>query len=383
MSGTAQNKLGQTGNARADTLLGLTEDFVRGNSQARRPELIHYPAIAGAMLPYVDLSTRAGVARLLADHPDIPHRLAQALAEDAIEAAAPILRTSDILSEGDLIRIIRNNSVEHSLAICDREALGDIVVDALLSRGHPRIDEALHANHGAKIMADQAQWLARRRADDTGTAVIAETVAVAEQLETVRKPAPMVATTLPDRTLAKLFWAGDRSAREAVMTVVSRKPSARIATLDERFGGLAARICDALVQLAETGRAEDLIAGLARVASISRANSARILADESGEPLAMLLGAMQVSREQATSLLAALAPHTAARSALLLNDIEFLKSGASGRLFQALCDKPCDEQIHATRREAEVTQAQRVSPVAARRGAQFRRSEMAGASLAS
>ena len=176
-----------------------------------------------------------------------------------------------------------------------------------------------------------------------------------------------MATALPDRTLAKLFWTGDRDAREAVMTVVSRKAPAAIKTIPHQFGVLAKPVCDGLVQLANSGRAEDLIAGLARVSGMSRSEAARILADDTGEPLAVTLAALQFDGKAARNLIGATVPKAQRVATRLFEDMEALGSGSAGRLFQALCGRPADETARRAPLASQVTHGNRPGQQASRR----------------
>ncbi|MCB1472181.1 MAG: DUF2336 domain-containing protein [Rhodobiaceae bacterium] len=337
----------KTGNARADTLIGLAEDFAANSGRETRPELRHFPAIALAMLPYVDLQTRALVAQVLADSPHLPQALAHALADDAIEVAQDVLERCESLSEGDLVRIVSDHSLAHCLAICRRESLPATVIDALLARGDADTDAALERTHRAAMEPDQISTLeARRAGKPSGQDARAHA-------------APRAATVLPDKTLAQLFWTGDADARQAVLAVMARKPAAAIHGLAQKFGPLAPKVGPALVQLARARRVEDLIAALARAAGVPRAHAARILADPAGEPLVVALAALGTEGDAAKALVNLLVPQDAAVRERLLQDFAALDKGRAGRLLQAMCGKPCDTQTGLQRHDGTVAQGQR------------------------
>lgn len=321
----------KTGNARADTLLGLTVEYVRTGGDDAPPEMRHYPAIALAMLPYVDLQTRARVAAMLADAPQLPNAVACSLAGDAIEAASPVLERCTTMSEGDLCTIARDHSPAHAMAIARRGKLPTTVIDALIARGDADIDAVLNRMHRGHMADDQITRL------ETRTSKTENPVK-----RTGARP-PQAATALPDRTLSKLFWSGDREAREAVMTVMSRKPVVSIESLSQRFGELAGRVAEGLVQLANSRRGEDLIAGLARIGRIDRATAARILADQSGEPLAVAIAALGFDARSARALIGAVVPREANIHHRLVSDFDMLGTSHGGRLFLALCGHPHDE----------------------------------------
>ncbi|MCB1478661.1 MAG: DUF2336 domain-containing protein [Rhodobiaceae bacterium] len=351
----------KTGNARADTLLGLTGEFVANRSGEARPEIRHYPAIALAMLPYVDLETRMRVAGMLAGCAQIPHNLAFALADDAIEVAAPILERTDVLSEGDMIRIINANTAPHAMSIARRKTLPVTVIDALLARGNADLNQLLERNHGEAMQREHAE-LSERRPTNSQPAPEADNAPG----KTHAGP-PQMATALPDRTLAKLFWTGDRDARAAVMTVVSRKAPAAIATVPQQFGVLAGAVGNGLVQLANSGRAEDLIAGLARISGMSRSETAKILADDTGEPLAVALAALQIDSEAARNLIGAVVPKAQRVADKLIEDISMLGEGTAGRLLQAMCGRPADEKARRLPLSSQVMHGTRPGHTSARR----------------
>ena len=89
-------------------------------------------------------STVAGSARL-------PPEVARRLAGDAIEVADPILRHSPVLTDEDLIRVIRTNAMQYALAVAGRERLSDLVSDALVDTGHAEVVARLVENGGASI----------------------------------------------------------------------------------------------------------------------------------------------------------------------------------------------------------------------------------------
>ncbi|MCB2078628.1 MAG: hypothetical protein KDE55_13130, partial [Novosphingobium sp.] len=151
------------------------------------------------------------------------------------------------------------------------------------------------------------------------------------------------------------------------MTVVSRKAPAAIATIPQQFGVLAGAVSNGLVQLANSSRAEDLIAGLARVSGMSRSETARILADDTGEPLAVVLAALQFDSKAAHSLIEAVVPKAQRISGMLLEDIDKLGTGAAGRLLQAMCGKPADETARRVPLASQVAHGNRPGQASARR----------------
>jgi uncharacterized protein (DUF2336 family) len=70
---------------------------------------------------------------------------------NAPEVAAPILRNSSRLSEGDLIEIAETLGQQHLLAISGRKTLSEALTDALMRRGDANVSSALARNPGANF----------------------------------------------------------------------------------------------------------------------------------------------------------------------------------------------------------------------------------------
>ena len=102
--------------------------------------------------------TEAKVRKLLADELkfclNVPHDIIWALANDVEEVAVPILQHSFVLTEDDLMRIIRaTREVGKLSAIASRESLSREVAHALVETGEPEVAKKVVRNTNA-LLAD-------------------------------------------------------------------------------------------------------------------------------------------------------------------------------------------------------------------------------------
>ena len=145
-------------------------------ADARQRLLLGVVALCDAQPPAGELSpvlseiflTLAGQAerdirRMLSErlaHADwAPRAVVNALALDEIEIARPILASSPILQDDDLLRVLVEATLEHQIAIARRPNLGGRVADAIIDRGEPATLTALASNRTAGISTEGVRRL--------------------------------------------------------------------------------------------------------------------------------------------------------------------------------------------------------------------------------
>jgi len=80
-----------------------------------------------------------------------PRDIVLSLAHDESQVARPVLQSSPVLSEDDLIRVARERSRAHRLAIAERETVPLKVAEALYHGQDPIVVRRLLANDGAAL----------------------------------------------------------------------------------------------------------------------------------------------------------------------------------------------------------------------------------------
>jgi uncharacterized protein (DUF2336 family) len=115
----------------------------------------------------MEMSVRKALAERLAREPNSPHDLIEALANDTIEVAYPILVESSVLQDIDLIEVIHQRTLQHQLAIARRAAVSEQVSEALVEAGNEDVIKTLLENNGAEIAQSTMAYLVEesRRVD--------------------------------------------------------------------------------------------------------------------------------------------------------------------------------------------------------------------------
>ena len=86
------------------------------------------------------------------DCPRLPHDIAVVLASDLSDVALPIIESSPVLTDIDLIEIIRSRELEQRVAVARRRKLSERVSATLVDTEQQPVVVVLTANLGANIM---------------------------------------------------------------------------------------------------------------------------------------------------------------------------------------------------------------------------------------
>lgn len=107
----------------------------------------------------VERDVRQILAERLANADWAPHALVNMLALDEIEIARPILTSSLMLQDDDLIVILVQATIEHQIEVARRPSLSGRVADAIIDRAEPATLTALASNRTAEISPDGVRRL--------------------------------------------------------------------------------------------------------------------------------------------------------------------------------------------------------------------------------
>lgn len=83
----------------------------------------------------VEEGVRAALSRSLRHSPNLPRDVARKLADDVEYVALPMLADSLVLTDDDLIEIVRRGSSLKQEAVASRPNLTEVVSDALITHG--------------------------------------------------------------------------------------------------------------------------------------------------------------------------------------------------------------------------------------------------------
>ena len=110
----------------------------------------------------VESVVRKALAETLSGIPGAPPQIINALANDALDIAYPILIESSVLQDMELVEIIRHRTAEHQLAIAMRETVSETVSDALVDTDNNDVIRTLVENRGARISGETLEKIVDR-----------------------------------------------------------------------------------------------------------------------------------------------------------------------------------------------------------------------------
>ena len=253
------------------------------------------------MLKEASSPERARVAKRLCQLVEIPNNLLRLLLTDELDVARPLLEESNALSDADLLACAAAADIEHRKLLARRREVSEVVSEALVERGEPRVTEALLKNPGAKISQPAIEAVVASSRDEPGFVPLL-----------LRRP------ELRPSQAYVMFWWADNDARKTVLQrfAVSREvlqeaaadvfaiaaeegwadaPSRKALQFIERRqrnrGAIEKSPYESLedaVRAAQDGLTREIAEEISYLAGIKPMTGAKIMADDSGEPIAIL-----------------------------------------------------------------------------------------------
>ena len=98
-----------------------------------------------------EVLVREALSAQLKATPDLPHDVAWALARDVDSVALPMLKFSEVLTDDDLIQIVRGCSPAKQATVAQRAHVSEQVSDAVVDTGNMNAVARLVGNEGAAI----------------------------------------------------------------------------------------------------------------------------------------------------------------------------------------------------------------------------------------
>jgi uncharacterized protein (DUF2336 family) len=107
--------------------------------------------IIKALASDLERTVRAGLARAVAESPNLDPSVAKRLAVDDVAVAEPILKDSTVLSDADLAEIVREGDEQKQLAIAGRALISEALAGELVEHGSEPVVVSVVANPGAVL----------------------------------------------------------------------------------------------------------------------------------------------------------------------------------------------------------------------------------------
>ncbi|MGE5475574.1 MAG: DUF2336 domain-containing protein [Bacteroidales bacterium] len=103
------------------------------------------------MVTDAEVRVREALSRQLKENPLVPHDVALTLARDVDAVALPMLQFSEVLTDEDLVEIVKAQSPEKQVAVAKRPHVSATVADALVETHNESVVATLVSNEGAEL----------------------------------------------------------------------------------------------------------------------------------------------------------------------------------------------------------------------------------------
>ncbi len=146
----------KSGNARAETAAKIADNFGRGVLSDNERKLAE--EIFRVLVKDAEVRVREALAQNLKENANVPHDVALSLAKDVDSVALPVLQFSEVLSDEDLVELVRTSQdSEKQKAIAQRSTVSEKVSDALVETKNEDVVTSLVSNVGANISEGSLQ----------------------------------------------------------------------------------------------------------------------------------------------------------------------------------------------------------------------------------
>jgi len=135
--------------ARAETAAKIASQFDEQELNASERQIAE--DIFRSLVKDAEVRVREALSAHLKSCPDVPHEVALALAQDVDSVSLPVLKFSEVLTDDDLISIVKEHGSSKQVAVAQRPSVSSGVADALIDTGNEAAVARLVANEGADL----------------------------------------------------------------------------------------------------------------------------------------------------------------------------------------------------------------------------------------
>lgn len=259
---------------RVEILRRVTDLFVGQSTQITALQTDVFDQVLGLLIQKVESTVLAELGTRLAPVDNAPHAVIQKLARhDEIAVAGPVLSQATQLTDQDLVEIARTKSQDHLGAISDRSRVAAVVSDILVERGNSEVLNKVTRNHGAAFSQSGFATLTKhamtdeRLAGNLGLRVDVPPQVLQELMAQVTEAVKRRLTAvIPGNAEATddIFAAASSKVLLQTATIRDFRHAEALVTKMQQANELTEK---AILEFANTGRYEELVAGLARLNS--------------------------------------------------------------------------------------------------------------------
>jgi uncharacterized protein (DUF2336 family) len=264
-------------------LLMTLADLFTSQTHHSPDEIRQFEAAVQGLLPHAYDDVRLKAADRLADYPHTPQGVLRAFLALGGDAAAPFLKRSVCMQRSLVAEIVREGDAEAAVCIAHRVDLDPTLVGMLCARPEIEVLRALARNPMAPLDRVDFEGLVRQARFDRPLA----------RSLCMRARDPML--------IAPLFLLATPLQRDAIILAARRAHLG--APLSTPLTDAELTIADDLIDAAEARNLDDAAWLVARAVGCTTAISRDIIADASGEPLALVLALLRIEPVTANRIL--------------------------------------------------------------------------------
>lgn len=285
--------------SRRDLLREITDVFMTEPEALSDGQNTQFGAIMEQLAYDLEQQMREELAGKLAAEGHAPPDLIRRLANDEISIARPILEKSPVLSQQDLIEITQNQSQDHLHAITGRPDIGPDLSQSLVTHGDDKVVVGLLQNTAAEIRYDTMGEIADRSHSNESmqTAVIERADVPKEVLTGLMDK---VSSQLREQILDRYADVGTEQLDQVLMSMKEAADESPKSTVERYVDSLVRRGALTewmLTRFVAEDRPMEFMVSFARMMEIEFDDARRILADNTGTPLAVLCRAKEFGPE--------------------------------------------------------------------------------------
>lgn len=289
----------------------ISEIFRERGAALSDRERSHVFGILQSVIGDVERQMRQRLSIQLASAGDAPHDLIDFLANDDIEVAFPVLTSSPVLTDQDLISVVWNRTLEHQLAVATRPGITQDVSQSLVETGDERVICRLLENADAALSrATKAYIVEQSRRVDSFQEPLLRRADLDPDL--ARRMVHWVSASLreyiiehfpdtPERTGALLEQVAVAELEAFDHEQNEPRRSAELADLLNRRGEATPEL---LYLCLRDGEVSLFLSLLAHMSGLTESLASRIAFDPSPEALSVLCKAIGVGKSYFASILA-------------------------------------------------------------------------------
>lgn len=139
----------------------LTEHFF-GTPARTATEDTLYGAVLAKLADDMELAVRAELSTRFSNTPDAPHALIRRLANDEAAVAGAVLAHSPVLTDEDLLGVVRKHGQDHLRAVSTRTSVSEAVSEVIVERGDDETLGTLLRNDGARLSRKASETAVER-----------------------------------------------------------------------------------------------------------------------------------------------------------------------------------------------------------------------------